>query len=85
MARGPSWLARGDRSEARIEEARARLDRESAWMARHSVWEDIVRDIGNFLDTVTSHLLGLPLQLQVKACLVVAHPGLGLLSVRCLE
>ena len=53
MARGPSWLARGDRSEARIEEARARLDRESAWMARHSVWEDIVRDIGNFLDTTS--------------------------------
>ena len=44
---------RQDRSEARIEEARARLDRESAWMASHSVWEDIVRDIGNFLDTTS--------------------------------
>ena len=65
-----SWLARGDRSEARIEEARARLDRESAWMARHSVWEDIVRDIGNFLDTTP---LDTPHPPSQKCAKLVSH------------
>ena len=34
---------------------------------------------------VLPHLLDHLLQLQVKAGLFVAHPGLGHLSVRCLE
>jgi hypothetical protein len=37
------------------------------------------------LDPVTSNLGVLPLQLLVLASLVHAHPGLGCLSVRCLE
>ena len=41
---------------------------------------------GPVLDVnVTSNLGVLPLQLQVLASLVVAHPGLGRLSSVCLE